>query len=36
MSTTPTGDELRSVGLKFSIDGSVAQIVLCAPERRNA
>jgi enoyl-CoA hydratase/carnithine racemase len=34
--TTPASDELRSVGLKFSIDGSVAQIVLCAPERRNA
>jgi enoyl-CoA hydratase/carnithine racemase len=36
MSTTPTDDELRSAGLQFSIDGPVAQIVLCAPERRNA
>ncbi len=34
--TTPASDELRSVGLKFSIDGAVAQIVLCAPERRNS
>jgi enoyl-CoA hydratase/carnithine racemase len=34
--TTPSSDELRSVGLKFSIDGPVAQIVLCAPERRNS
>jgi enoyl-CoA hydratase/carnithine racemase len=35
-SAAPTADELRSAGLKFSIDGPVAEIVLCAPERRNS
>jgi enoyl-CoA hydratase/carnithine racemase len=35
-STAPTADELRSVGLEFSVDGPVADIVLCAPERRNS
>jgi enoyl-CoA hydratase/carnithine racemase len=35
-STAPTADELRSVGLEFSVDGPVAEIVLCAPERRNS
>jgi enoyl-CoA hydratase/carnithine racemase len=33
--TTPTSDELRSAGLRFSVEGTIAQIVLCAPERRN-
>ncbi|WP_029112022.1 enoyl-CoA hydratase/isomerase family protein [Mycobacterium sp. URHB0044] len=33
--TAPTSDELRSAGLAFSVDGPVAEIVLCAPERRN-
>ena len=32
----PTKDELRSAGLEFSVDGPVAEIVLCAPERRNS
>lgn len=35
-STAPTKDELRSAGLEFSIEGPVAEIVLCAPERRNS
>jgi len=35
-SAAPTADELRSVGLEFSVDGPVAEIVLCAPERRNS
>src|SRR3954469_3572598 len=34
--TTPTIDELRSADLEFSVEGPVAEIVLCAPERRNA
>jgi enoyl-CoA hydratase/carnithine racemase len=34
--TTPTSDELRSAGLRFSVEGATAQIVLCAPERRNS
>jgi enoyl-CoA hydratase/carnithine racemase len=28
-------DELRSAGLQFSVEGPIAEIVLCAPERRN-
>ncbi|MFY1621032.1 enoyl-CoA hydratase/isomerase family protein [Micromonospora sp. WMMD736] len=32
----PTADELRSAGLEFSVDGPVAEIVLCAPARRNS
>jgi hypothetical protein len=35
-STAPTRDELRSAGLAFSVDGPIAEIVLCAPERRNS
>lgn len=35
-STTPTSDELRSAGLEFSVEGLIAEIVLCAPERRNS
>ena len=34
-SAAPTRDELRSAGLDYSVKGAVAQIVLCAPERRN-
>ena len=34
-SAAPTRDELRSVGLDYSVEGTIAQIVLCAPERRN-
>jgi enoyl-CoA hydratase/carnithine racemase len=34
--TAPTGDELRSAGLEFSVDGPIAEIVLCAPKRRNS
>src|ERR1041384_7834031 len=33
--TAPTADELRAVGLKVSVEGAIADIVLCAPERRN-
>lgn len=32
----PSRDELRSVGLEFSVEGPIAQIVLCNPDRRNA
>jgi enoyl-CoA hydratase/carnithine racemase len=32
----PASDELRSAGLEFSVDGPIAEIVLCAPERRNS
>lgn len=32
----PTSDELRAAGLEFSVEGPVAVIVLCAPERRNS
>jgi enoyl-CoA hydratase/carnithine racemase len=32
----PTRDELRSAGLDYSVEGTIAQIVLCAPERRNS
>jgi len=32
----PTRDELRSAGLDYSVEGAIAQIVLCAPERRNS
>jgi enoyl-CoA hydratase/carnithine racemase len=35
-SAAPTADELHSVGLEFSVDGPVGEIVLCAPERRNS
>ena len=35
-STAPTSDELRSAGLEFSVEGPIAEIVLCAPERRNS
>ena len=35
-STAPTTDELRSAGLEFSVEGPIAEIVLCAPERRNS
>lgn len=35
-SAAPTADELRSAGLEFSVDGPIAEIVLCAPERRNS
>ena len=35
-STAPTSDELRSAGLEFSVEGPSAEIVLCAPERRNS
>jgi enoyl-CoA hydratase/carnithine racemase len=28
-------DELRSAGLEFVVDGPIAEIVLCKPERRN-
>ena len=34
-SAAPTRDELRSAGLEFAVDGPIAEIVLCAPERRN-
>ena len=34
--TAPTSDELRSAGLEFSVEGPIAEIVLCAPERRNS
>jgi enoyl-CoA hydratase/carnithine racemase len=34
-SAAPTKDELRSAGLDYSVEGAIAQIVLCAPERRN-
>jgi enoyl-CoA hydratase/carnithine racemase len=34
--TAPTAHELRSVGLDFAVNGPIAEIVLCAPERRNA
>jgi enoyl-CoA hydratase/carnithine racemase len=29
-------DELRSAGLEFSVEGPIAEIVLCKPERRNS
>jgi enoyl-CoA hydratase/carnithine racemase len=29
-------EELRSAGLEFSVEGPIAQIVLCRPERRNS
>lgn len=32
---TPTKDELRSAGLEYSVNGPIAHIVLCNPERRN-
>lgn len=35
-STAPTRDELRSAGLEFSAEGPIAEIVLCAPDRRNS
>lgn len=35
-STAPTSAELRSAGLEFSVEGPVAEIMLCAPERRNS
>lgn len=31
----PTKDELHSAGLEFSVEGPIAHIVLCNPERRN-
>jgi enoyl-CoA hydratase/carnithine racemase len=34
-SAAPTRDELRSAGMDYSVEGAIAQIVLCAPERRN-
>jgi enoyl-CoA hydratase/carnithine racemase len=35
-SAAPTSDELRSAGLEFSVEGPIAEMVLCAPERRNS
>ena len=35
-STAPTSDELRWAGLEFSVEGPIAEIMLCAPERRNS
>lgn len=35
-STAPTSDELSSAGLEFSVEGPIAEIILCAPERRNS
>jgi enoyl-CoA hydratase/carnithine racemase len=32
---SPPKEELRSVGLKFAVQGATAHIVLCAPDRRN-
>ena len=34
-STAPTRDELHSAGLEFSVEGPLAEIVLCEPQRRN-
>jgi enoyl-CoA hydratase/carnithine racemase len=33
--TAPTSDELLSAGLAFSVEGPIAEILLCKPERRN-